>query len=95
MPLWQTLSGDVASISAGGAVTLGKVNGVPFGSTYSAHGVLIGEGTGQFNAVATSNIGQCLLSQGSSDPVWASCASGSGSAGGSNTQVQLDRKAHV
>lgn len=90
VPLWQTLSGDVTSISAGGAVTLGKVNGVPFGSTYTAHGVLIGEGTGQFNAIATSNIGQCLLSQGTSDPVWASCASGSGSAGGSNTQVQYN-----
>jgi hypothetical protein len=89
-PAWTTLSGDVGSIAAGGAVTLAKVNGIPFGSTYGANGVLIGEGTNQFHSVATLNVGQCLLSQGASDPIWSSCASGSGSAGGSNTQVQYN-----
>jgi hypothetical protein len=89
-PLWQTLSGDVASVSPGGALTLGNVNGIPFLTTYGANGVLIGEGTNAFHSVSTLNVGQCLLSQGASDPIWSSCASGSGSAGGSNTQVQFN-----
>lgn len=90
VPLWTSLSGDVSSVSAAGLLTLGKVNGIPFGTTYAANGVLIGEGTNQFHSISTLNIGQCLLSQGASDPTWASCASGSGSAGGSNTQVQFN-----
>lgn len=91
VPLWTTLSGDVSSVTSGGALTLSKVNGIPFSTSYTAHGVLLAQGTGQFTSSVTSNIGNCLLSQGtSSDPVWASCASGSGSAGGSNTQVQFN-----
>jgi hypothetical protein len=90
-PLWQTIGGDVQSVSQAGAVTISKVNGIPFATTYSAHGVLIGEGSSQFASVTTSSVGQCLLSQGAAaDPVWSSCASGSGSAGGSNTQVQFN-----
>lgn len=90
-PLWTNLTGDVATVSPAGAVTLGKVNGVTFPSTFTAHGVLIGEGTSQFQSVTTASIGQCLLSQGtSSDPIWSSCAAGAGSAGGSNTQVQFN-----
>lgn len=90
-PSMTTLSGDVGSISNAGAVTLTKVNGIPFAATYTAHGVLIAQGTSQFNSLTTSNVGQCLLSQGtSSDPIWSSCAAGSGSAGGSNTQVQFN-----
>lgn len=90
-PAMMTLGGDVSSISAAGLLTLQKVNGIPFASTYGVHGVLIGQGTAQFNSVTTSNVGQCLLSQGAStDPIWSSCASGSGSAGGSNTQVQFN-----
>lgn len=91
VPLWTSLSGDVTSVSALGALTLGKVNGIPFNTSYTAHGVLFGEGSGAFVSSVTSNVGNCLLSQGtSSDPIWASCASGSGSAGGSNTQVQFN-----
>lgn len=90
-PLWASLSGDVTSVSALGALTLGKVNGIPFSASYTAHGVLFGEGSGAFTSSVTSNVGNCLLSQGTSaDPIWASCASGSGSAGGSNTQVQFN-----
>jgi hypothetical protein len=88
--LWKTLSGDVSSVTAAGALTLQSVNGIPFSSSYSANGVLIGEGTNAFHSVATINVGQCLLSQGASDPIWSSCAAGSGSAGGSNTQVQFN-----
>ena len=90
IPLWATLSGDVSSVSTSGLVTLGKVNGIPFSTTYAASGVLIGEGTNAFHSISTLNVGQCLLSQGASDPIWSSCASGSGSAGGSNTQVQYN-----
>lgn len=89
-PAWKTLSGDVGSVSAAGAVTLQSVNGIPFLTSYGANGVLIGEGTNAFHSVSTLNVGQCLLSQGASDPIWSSCASGSGSAGGSNTQVQYN-----
>lgn len=90
-PLWTNLSGDAASLSAAGALTLNKVNGIPFGSSYTAHGVLLGEGSSTFTSLATVNVGQCLLSQGSSaDPIWSSCAAGAGSAGGSNTQVQFN-----
>ena len=90
-PSMTTLSGDVASISNIGALTLQKVNGIPFATTYTAHGVLVAQGTSQFNSITTSNVGSCLLSQGtSSDPVWSSCAAGSGSASGSNTQVQFN-----
>jgi len=88
--LWKTLSGDVSSVTAAGALTLQSVNGIPFSSSYSANGVLIGEGTNAFHSVATLNVGQCLLSQGASDPIWSSCAAGFGSAGGSNSQVQFN-----
>lgn len=91
-PTPRTLSGDVSTVSAAGAVTLGSVNGVTFPSSYQAYGVLYaGAGGTSVTNVVTNNIGYCLLSQGtSSAPIWASCASGAGSAGGSNTQVQFN-----
>jgi len=90
-PLWTSLTGDVQTVSAGGALTLSKVNGIPFNTSYTAGGVLIGNGSSAFATVSTASIGQCLLSQGSGvAPTWSSCASGSGSAGGSNTQVQFN-----
>jgi hypothetical protein len=90
-PTPRTLSGDVGSVSSVGAVTLAAVNGIPFLTTYTANGVLIANGAAAFSSIITSNIGNCLLSQGlSSPPIFASCASGSGSAGGSNTQVQFN-----
>ena len=90
-PIWSTLSGDVSSVSAAGALTLARVNGIPFPFSFTVHGVLLGEGINQFTSLTTSNVGQCLLSQGTnSDPVWGACASGSGSAGGSNTQIQYN-----
>ena len=90
-PAWKTLSGDVGSISAAGAVTLQAVNGIPFASTYTAHGVLLGQGTSQFVSSSSSSIGSCFVSQGAgADPIWASCGSVSGGAGGLNTQVQYN-----
>ena len=90
-PIWSTLSGDVSSISSAGLLTLAKVNGIPFPFSFTVHGVLLGEGINQFTSLTTANVGQCLLSQGTnSDPVWGACASGSGSAGGSNTQIQYN-----
>jgi hypothetical protein len=90
-PLWKTLSGDVSTISAAGAVTLGSVNGVTYPASYSANGVLYASSTSAVSSTVTSNTGYCLLSQGlSSAPIWAACASGSGSAGGSDTQVQFN-----
>lgn len=67
----------------------------PFGgtglSTLTAGGVLTGNGTGNVTMVSTASAGLCLLSSGgSSTPTFASCLSGSGSAGGSNTQVQFN-----
>lgn len=90
-PAFKTLSGDIGSVSSAGAVTLQSVNGIPFASTYTAHGTLVAQGTGQWTASVTNNVGYCWLSQGSNaDPIWAPCASGSGSAGGSTTQVQFN-----
>lgn len=90
-PLWKTLSGDVSTISAAGAVTLAGVNGVTYPASYSANGVLYAATTTSVSSTVTSNTGYCLLSQGlSSAPIWAACASGSGSAGGSDTQVQFN-----
>lgn len=95
-PGFKTLSGDVATLTNAGVLTLGKVNGIPFAATYTAHGTLVAQGTGQWNAIVTNNVGYCWLSQGtSSDPIWAPCASGSGSAGGSNTQVQFNNSASL
>lgn len=90
-PTPRTLSGDVGSVSSTGALTLTAVNGIPFLSSYTANGVLLANGSSAFSSITTSNIGNCLLSQGlSSPPIFASCASGSGSAGGANTQVQFN-----
>lgn len=90
-PLWTSLSGDVQSVAANGALTLSKVNGIPFSSSYTAHGVLLAQGSSAFTSLTTASVGQCLLSQGTSaDPIWSSCAAGTGSAGGSNTQVQFN-----
>lgn len=90
-PLWKTLSGDVSAVTAAGAVTLNKVNGVSYSTTYTNHGVLLGQGTSAFASTVSNNTGYCLLSQGlSADPIWAACASGSGSAGGADTQVQFN-----
>jgi len=90
-PSWRTLSGDVASVSAAGAVTLQSVNGVTVPSSFQANGVIYAATSTSLSSVLTNNIGYCLLSQGtSSAPIWASCASGSGSAGGADTQVQFN-----
>lgn len=90
-PNWRTLSGDVSAVSVAGAVTLSGVNGVTYPASYSANGILYASTTTAVTSIVTSNTGYCLLSQGlSSAPVWAACASGSGSAGGSNTQVQFN-----
>lgn len=90
-PLFRTLAGDVGSLTNAGVLTLQSVNGIPFPSSFTANGVLLANGSSAFTSITTSNVGNCLLSQGtSSPPIWASCASGSGSAGGANTQVQFN-----
>lgn len=90
-PVFRSLTGDIGSVTSGGAVTITSVNGIPFSSSYTANGVLIANGSSAFTSVATANVGYCLLSQGlSAVPIWASCASGAGSAGGANTQVQFN-----
>lgn len=90
-PNWRSLSGDVASVTSAGVLTLQSVNGVTYPSSYSANGVLYATSTTAVGSTVSSNTGYCLLSQGlSSAPIWAACASGSGSAGGSNTQVQFN-----
>lgn len=122
VPTWNTLSGDVASVSAAGAVTIDSVNGVAYpaspstgtapyvssGNTVTygvipataggtgvasptANGVLIAQGSGAMTTASTASIGLCLLSNGAgSDPSFQSCASGAGSAAGSDTQVQFN-----
>lgn len=90
-PAFQTLSGDVASVTSNGVLTLQSVNGVSYPSSFTANGVLYASSATAVSSVGTSNIGYCLLSQGSGTaPIWGACASGSGSAGGGNTQVQFN-----
>lgn len=90
-PTPRTLSGDVGSVSSAGAVTLQSVNGVTFPSSFQANGILYASSSSVVTSLLTNNVGYCLLSQGtSSAPIFASCASGAGSAGGSNTQVQFN-----
>lgn len=121
-PAWVTIDGDITSISAGGNIVVGKVNGVTYpaspsvgtapyvsssntvtyGSvpvtgggtgvaTLTAGGVLVGNGTNAVVTASTSSIGLCLLSNGAGTaPSFQSCAAGSGSAAGLNTQVQFN-----
>ena len=84
----------VPYVSGTNQITYGTLPVAAGGSgaaTFTAHGILLGQGTGAVTSSVNSNIGYCFLSQGlSSDPIWAACASGAGSAGGSNTQVQYN-----
>ena len=84
----------VPYVSSSNTITYGTLPVAAGGTgaaTFTAHGVLFGEGTSPIVSLVSASIGQCLLSQGaSSDPIWGSCSTGTGSAGGSNTQVQYN-----
>jgi Repeat of unknown function (DUF5907) len=59
--------------------------------TFTAHTVLLGEGTSAFAAAGPGTSGQCLLSNGSSgDPSFAACPTGGGTPGGSTTQFEFN-----
>ena len=98
--LSQTLPAAVqTNITGLGTINSGTWNGSVVGALYggtgvaspSAHGVLIAQGSSAMTTQSTASIGLCLLSNGAgSDPTFQSCASGSGSAAGSNTQVQYN-----
>lgn len=81
-------------VSGANTITYGQtpVTGGGTGvGTLTAHGVVLGQGTSAVTTASTASIGLCLLSNGSgTDPSFQSCASGSGSAAGSNTQVQYN-----
>lgn len=81
-------------VSSANTVTYGVIPATAGGTgvnSPTAHGVVIAQGASPVTSVTSNNIGQCLLSQGAgSDPIFGSCASGSGSAAGSNTQVQFN-----
>ena len=91
-----------ASPSTGTAPYVSSTNTITYGSipvtgggtglaTLTAGGVLIGNGTSAVQFASSASIGLCLLSQGAGTaPSFGSCASGSGSAAGSNTQVQYN-----
>jgi len=51
-PVPTTMSGDVSSITAGGLLTLGKVNGVTFPSSYTSGGIPYASGTGAISSSA-------------------------------------------
>lgn len=86
--------GTAPYISATNTVTYGIIPAAAGGTGVSnptAHGILIAQGTGAMTTVSSASINLCLLSQGAgSDPIFGSCASGSGSAAGSNTQIQYN-----
>ena len=81
-------------VSSANTITYGQtpVTGGGTGlGTIAAGGVLIGNGTSAVTTATSASVGLCLLSQGAgSPPSFGSCASGSGSAAGSNTQVQYN-----
>lgn len=81
-------------VSSANTITYGVIPTTAGGTgvnSPTAHGVLIAQGAGAMTTASSGSIGLCLLSQGAgSDPIFGSCASGSGSAAGSNTQVQFN-----
>lgn len=86
--------GTAPYVSSSNTITYGSVPVTGGGTglaTITAGGVMIGNGTGVVQLATSASIGLCLLSNGSgSAPSFGSCASGSGSAAGSNTQVQYN-----
>jgi len=87
-------TGSAPYVSSSNTVTYGAIPVTGGGTglaTLTAGGVLIGDGTNSVQLASSASIGLCLLSNGAgSAPSFGSCASGSGSAAGSNTQVQYN-----
>jgi len=87
-------TGSVPYVSSSNTITYGAIPVTGGGTglaTLTAGGVLIGDGTNNVQLASSASIGLCLLSNGAgSAPSFGSCASGSGSAAGSNTQVQYN-----
>lgn len=52
---WESLSGDVSSVTAAGVLTLGKVNGIPFSSAYTTNAPLIYNGTAVASGTLSGN----------------------------------------
>jgi hypothetical protein len=81
-------------VSSANTVTYGIIPPTAGGTgvnSPTAHGVVIAQGASAMTTASSASIGLCLLSQGAgADPIFGSCASGSGSAAGSNTQVQFN-----
>ncbi len=98
-PLPKTMSGDISSISAAGAVTLGKVNGVTFPSSYSSNVPLIYNGSsiatatrsGSTTVYATTSgtltNGNCVSIDSSGNLVAAGGACTTGGGGGTVTSA--------
>jgi hypothetical protein len=84
---FATNSGDVTSVTGtanqilaaptGGAVILSLV-GPYTPATYTAHGVLVGEGTGSIVATAAGTTGQVLTATTAADPAFAAIGTNSG-----------------
>ena len=87
-------TGTAPYVSSTNTITYGQIPVTGGGTgvaTLTANGVVLANGTSPFTVASTANTGYCLLSQGlSSPPIFATCASGSGTAGGANTQVQYN-----
>ncbi|MGH9453680.1 MAG: hypothetical protein ACRD2O_06875, partial [Terriglobia bacterium] len=91
------LAGDLGGTAASPQVVsthlaspLPVTQGGTASGSLTAHGVLLGEGSGAFGAAGPGSTGQCLVSNGSSaDPSFATCAGGS-TPGGSNTQFEYN-----
>ena len=86
--------GSAPYVSSSNTITYGSIPVTAGGTglaTLTAGGVLIGNGTGNVTLASSASIGLCLLSQGAGTaPSFGSCASGSGSAAGANTQIQYN-----
>ena len=77
---------QIETNGSGLAITAAKVSeGGSGAATFTAHGVLTGEGTNAFAATAVGTTGQLLQGVSSADPTWATTLSGNLTLSGANT----------
>lgn len=92
-------SGVVGSVSSAGAASFASLSlttALPVASggsgagSFTAHGVLLGEGTSAFGVTSAGTTGQCLTSNGASaDPTYQTCGAGTGVSSVSNSDGTL------
>jgi hypothetical protein len=83
-----------SNLTLGWNGTLSVARGGTGASSLTANRLLLGNGTGALQVLASGTSGQCLLSNGSSAPTWGSC-SGGGGGGATNLQEAYNGGANI